>query len=339
MEEKTNENGDTLENFDNNSQDNQASEEIINFSCFLCQASFNVEIEFKEHLDLHKNVTTINGNSHKESSSEVEEDPVEPEKKNSEEKQSQDTETACNTNQNEKTPQIFMCIYCNEEFDTNEEMDQHIDRIHPNPFDSDLSFSDEEDEEMDYFDLPNIPVLVELHHSPESGLDDDPEKSMASNSSTEKPHECPHCQKRFNHRRDMKNHTFTHFPALPKPHQCSFCSRSFIKKIELTRHLYSHNPETDRPKNFLCNICHKCFTFASDLRKHETIHQSASRERKYSCHLCENKSFYRSEHLKRHILSMHKSEGENLYHSCPLCQKKFISQIFMKKHMHTHEIQ
>lgn len=301
--------------------------ESVLFSCFLCHTKLASEPEFLEHLELHKNVPKTNKNSQEK----------DPEVK---------MEIPENFNDN------FMCVYCNEEFDQQNLHDKHVDSIHPNPFEF-SDFSDSEDSNFEEF-----PLLIELREtdieSPNTKwkchvcfMQFEKPSSLQAHYSTHtdeiaKPHKCSikECSKRFVTRRDLKNHEFTHFPNKPKPHKCSYCQKSFIKKIELTRHLYGHEPKTERPRDYKCSDCDKAFTFRSDLRKHSITHQSKGvRERKHHCHLCDHKSFYRSEHLKRHILSMHReeAEAENLYHSCKFCKRKFISQLFMQKHLLTHK--
>lgn len=146
---------------------------------------------------------------------------------------------------------------------------------------------------------------------------------------------CQVCHRPFTRKQALKNHMYIH-NNLPKPHPCPFknCPRSFIKAIEMRRHFYTHNPEKDRPKNFRCDRpgCYKTFAFATDLKKHQMIHDNPL-VRKYQCDIvgC-GKRFSRGEHLKRHRL-IHLPEDQIEFHCCHLCDRKFRRKDGLTKHL------
>ena len=84
-----------------------------------------------------------------------------------------------------------------------------------------------------------------------------------------------------------------------------------------------------KDKTYQCKTCPKCFTYNTDLTRHELIH---SGEKPYKCETCE-KSFRQLLHLKRHNL-IHKSKKP---FQCTNCYKCFANVSEMKNHQLIHD--
>ena len=75
---------------------------------------------------------------------------------------------------------------------------------------------------------------------------------------------------------------------------CDVCGKAFGGQLKLRNHARMHN----RPRNFVCQVCSKCFINRSLLESHtRTVHTD---ERPFNCGFCE-KSFADKRILTRHV--------------------------------------
>ncbi|KAJ3650760.1 hypothetical protein Zmor_016840 [Zophobas morio] len=174
-----------------------------------------------------------------------------------------------------------------------------------------------------------------------------------------KEYECEECLKRFNTHKDLRTHKFVvHTDSSQWPHVCEFCSRRFPTKTNFDAHVRRHKNE--RP--FACHLCDKTFVVNDSLQKHFLAHSNQrafvcdicqreykhkrvmvlhkkrvhgvgdvkvpERVKKHLCHMCP-KSFFDRNKLAKHMCS---HTGEKPY-MCGVCEKKFVDKSYIKPHM------
>jgi len=109
---------------------------------------------------------------------------------------------------------------------------------------------------------------------------------------------------------------------------CSECPYQTENSYDLTKHRLYHS----KTKNYACPTCAKLFTTASDLKRHERIHQT---DKKLQCSF-QNCSFvtHRSDSLVLHEKT-HTGIESRLNHPCPNCSKMFSSHQIASRHLKT----
>ncbi|KAE8297652.1 Zinc finger protein 219 [Larimichthys crocea] len=143
----------------------------------------------------------------------------------------------------------------------------------------------------------------------------------------ERPFSCPHCEKTYGLKRDLKEHMVLHTGEKPpppslqqddlhtasegnlechlrihngeKPYPCTECDQSFSQKPELRRHMFSHTGG-----GFLCSYCGKSLRDPHSLKSHERLHTG---ERPHRCPVCE-KGYTWATKLRRHMKLSHLME-------------------------------
>ncbi|XP_072769789.1 uncharacterized protein [Nerophis lumbriciformis] len=178
-------------------------------------------------------------------------------------------------------------------------------------------------EELEKVDVPKMPLTgVTVKSEDEFKGDDKDSKGDIKTCDTDRTHfQCSHCDKTFNHRKNMKRHMKIHSPE--KHISCSICCKSFTQNAYLKRHMKIHSGE----KDFSCSICSKGFT-QRDLKIHMRTHTG---EKHISCSIC-GKSFTHNTYLKRHM-KIHSGEKD---FPCSICSKGFTQKVHLKRHMSTH---
>ena len=180
-------------------------------------------------------------------------------------------------------------------------------------------------------DLTNFSLLAEtpvIHPSPER-------KTV---------HPCDKCGKRFLHRKSVLRHQRS--PCQPPLALAHFDTAHHSRTI--TSSLY-HTDTTDPLETDTCIVCSQTFSCSDKLLIHKeeqhnrlqcckcqktvpskgklTIHhRSHTKQRPFSCSLCE-KRFTEISSLRKHVLT-HRPPS----HQCRLCQKRFVRKDYLEKH-------
>ncbi|XP_056138335.1 sal-like protein 1 [Lampris incognitus] len=81
-----------------------------------------------------------------------------------------------------------------------------------------------------------------------------------------------------------------------------------------------------------CVICHRILSCQSALRMHYRTHTG---ERPYQCKVC-SRAFSTKGNLKTHQAVHRSTPLLRVHHSCPICQKKFISAVVLQQHVCMH---
>ncbi|XP_039764010.1 zinc finger protein 2 homolog isoform X2 [Pararge aegeria] len=153
---------------------------------------------------------------------------------------------------------------------------------------------------------------------------------------------CPSCELRFTHEVTLNKHIlrvhtgqsvslqFLDRERGSQNYKCETCSRPFTRKDLLERHMRSHNTGE---KIFECDICKKKFTRRENLRAHLRTHEG----KKYAegtaslCLYC-GRSFTNS---SNYIVHMRRHTGEKPY-KCDFCGKGFCRSSDLQCHRRSH---
>ncbi|XP_058834116.1 zinc finger protein 729-like [Topomyia yanbarensis] len=205
-----------------------------------------------------------------------------------------------------KGPKSFLCCGCPKRFDSTEELEEHSKEVHA--------------KKPKIYHDGGVPV--------------------------ERPFECNVCYRRYNTRKDVRNHQQQSYTL--KVFVCDICGMGFKQKAGLTTHLLTHETEAkypcpecgkkyktpekvkaclfkhQNPRAHQCKICNAPFDSREKLNSHLISH---SDERRYKCEICE-KTFKRSFHKRKHM-TQHSSEP---WYTCRFCPSMYRSTIARSKH-------
>lgn len=157
-------------------------------------------------------------------------------------------------------------------------------------------------------------------------------------------HPCDKCGKRFLHRKSVLRHQRSHCqPPLALAHydtahhsrtftsnhyhtdtkdpletdNCLVCGHTFSCPDKLLIH------KEEQHSRLQCCKCQKTFPSKGKLVTH---HRSHTKQRPFSCSLCE-KRFTEESSIRKHVLT-HRPPS----HQCRLCQKRFVRKDYLEKH-------
>lgn len=109
---------------------------------------------------------------------------------------------------------------------------------------------------------------------------------------------------------------------------CSICDQKFSQKSALLRHNKLHSKT--HGKCFKCSVCYLLFRSHSELVSHKNAHNGANASEIYKCRTCNNVF------SSRKTLIVHQKRHQEPQFSCPVCEKKHISNYDLRIHMGTH---
>ena len=143
---------------------------------------------------------------------------------------------------------LHICHMCEEQFSTQEQRGEHIDKQHPLCIKCKDRFKTENDlkRHLERFHAPNLHSI-----------------------------KCLICGKEFFEFDELNTHQSEHF-------QCTHCNLRFLTKVELYDHRKVHGlPKSKRRKtDIVCDLCHMAFDNNSDLKSHLKL------KHKHSCLQC-----------------------------------------------------
>jgi len=97
---------------------------------------------------------------------------------------------------------------------------------------------------------------------------------------------------------------------------CAYAGTSIEVETDADSIIITEHPQVDKPRPYLCTVCHKRFTMKGNLNVHKRIH---SGEKPFVCTVC-NKRFTQRCSLNRHSK---RHTGDHWY-LCNQCEKRFF---------------
>lgn len=155
-------------------------------------------------------------------------------------------------------------------------------------------------------------------------------------------HQCRHCEVCFSNEVLFLYHLRREHKPFKKDHICELCGTKFGCRTGLSYHLKhskAHKPVSDsmspeKERLYECHYCNGKFLSKYSVWRHIKRHfLSMNQTKREQCSIC-GQSFSTQLNLRRHIQTIH--EGLKPY-ACPICQKQFTSQHYVKTHMTHHK--
>lgn len=141
---------------------------------------------------------------------------------------------------------------------------------------------------------------------------------------------CPHCNRQFRAKSNMKIHHARHFDQ--RPFKCDICEKTFRHKLGLSTHIQIHSDT----KPYLCSDCGKTFKTYNCVASHQKLvhaqHFDADGNQVFlHCHLC-NHSFKNRKLLVTHLQRYHSDRR----FQCDICSVTLKNRASILQHMLIH---
>lgn len=151
--------------------------------------------------------------------------------------------------------------------------------------------------------------------------------NLHEKSHIEKKYSCDLCDKTFIQKNHLESHKIAH--STEKPFQCPHCNKYFKRNFILKQHIV--HMHSNAQKYVACHICGKSVV-KLNLNQHLKIHTERSI---ISCEQC-SKQFYHQQSLAQHIRRVHEHEERVYKHLCSICGQGVASPAELIRHLRSH---
>lgn len=203
----------------------------------------------------------------------------------------------------------FTCNSCNGDFKSQQEIEEHINRIHQEMYTCDLC------KHISY-NAFQYAVHMKTHNTDSENI------------------QCPLCSYNTPQRKCMQNHiNSVHYRKFN--YRCSTCNKGFNDPVLFKEHYNAHLGI----KSFVCIVCNKQFMFSRYLTVHQTRYHTVhinGCQYANKCSFCP-KIFSKAETLAKHIDNKHTNNKDKIKeHLCDICGNSFRTTNKLKIHYRIH---
>lgn len=211
----------------------------------------------------------------------------------------------------------FSSEYCNTEFKSKFQLEQHINLPHQN--------SNSNTGEAQNINSTNITCEICNNVLSNQEIFDKHMLRHKGQAQLKRTYKCSFCKTEFVsnyvlrlHVEELHQNEFKYF--------CEVCNRGFTAKSSLNTHKYTHIDG----HQFKCTLCSKTFRYKRQLNNHMAVH-AGLKEEKVQCTKCD-KSFASQSSLNCHVKFAH----DGVSYICKTCGKSYSSKGALVMHEHTH---
>ena len=267
------------------------------FKCFGCKIWFNEHLKLSNHIKICQEYKKIDDSSQKSDTEEINDPPNDEEEVEIE--MEVESKVESKVEKEVAIPSVKVgdhkCKYCNQLFNSQDILTEHIMFEHPNS------------------QLAKLIASGALWVNPKDYV-----------------RKCDYCELTFKNSVQLQRHVKDSHPSFGlKDQKCEICDQSFHTHKFLTDHIKSvhENPGYKKKERFQkCQFCEKTFFPYFKLLQHMKTEHKASY---LKCPHCP-KSFQEPSKLKYHIKIQH---DKILDFSCEFCDKKFAQRRFVTRHI------